>query len=103
MKIGAKTYGPDATELKKAREDSKYVGTKPVFGFSVLGMIVHSLNPESGLDRIKLDRSFGLNLKSDEVESVPEIFFDFKIRLKPDLRLHLYLFHNKINDCFNLE
>ncbi len=86
IKIGATTYGPDATDSKKNSEDSKYVGTKHPLGFSVLGMIVHPLTDEStnGLSAaglLKLDRTFGLTLKANEISSVPEIFFDFKNRL----------------------
>jgi len=28
IKIGARTYGPDASEAKKKQEDAKYQGTK---------------------------------------------------------------------------
>ena len=28
VKIGARTYGPDASEAKKSQEDAKYQGTK---------------------------------------------------------------------------
>ena len=42
IKIGARTYGPDATELKIRQEDSKYLGTKKTLGFSVLGIITYS-------------------------------------------------------------
>ena len=80
LKIGAKTYGPDASESKRLSEDSKYVGTKQPFGFSVLGMIVHTLSQDPTVSLQKLDRSFGLNLKSDDVYLVPEIFFDMKNR-----------------------
>ena len=31
VKIGARTYGPDATEAKMKQEDAKYLGTKVVF------------------------------------------------------------------------
>ena len=30
VKIGARTYGPDATEAKMKQEDAKYLGTKVV-------------------------------------------------------------------------
>lgn len=48
VKIGRKTFGPDATEKKMTQEMSKYVGTKVPFGFSILGMIVHSLEVTVG-------------------------------------------------------
>ena len=31
VKIGARTYGPDATEAKMKQEDAKYLGTKVFF------------------------------------------------------------------------
>ena len=31
VKIGARTYGPDASEAKKKQEDAKYQGTKVFF------------------------------------------------------------------------
>lgn len=39
IKIGARTYGPDASDDKMLKEDAKYQGTKIPFGFSVLGII----------------------------------------------------------------
>ena len=41
FQIGAKTYGPDATAEKAAKQDASYAGTKKPFGFSVLGMSVY--------------------------------------------------------------
>ena len=60
IKIGSRTYGPDAPEQKRAHEDAKYPGTKQPLGFSVLGIIV---NPRDGGDAVKYDRSFGRNLR----------------------------------------
>ena len=60
IKIGSRTYGPDAPEQKRAHEDAKYPGTKRPLGFSVLGIIV---NPRDGGDAVKYDRSFGRNLR----------------------------------------
>merc|ERR1711872_1212792 len=41
VKIGARTYGPDASEKKRVQQDASYAGTKKPFGFSVPGMSVH--------------------------------------------------------------
>ena len=51
---------------------------------------MHSLSPDPTVSLQKLDRSFGLNLKSDDVYLVPEIFFDMKNRFF-DLKLNLVI------------
>ncbi len=77
VKIGAKTWGPDATEKKIAQESSKYVGTKGPLGFSVLGMIIHNIDIDNTGSEAKMyEKSFGKNLKTEDVHLVPEIFFD---------------------------
>ena len=81
IKIGSRTWGPDASAKKQAQEDSKYPGTKHPFGFSVLGLIVHSLTSEAedngiGCHGRKYNKSFGKNLKQEDAHTVPEIFFD---------------------------
>lgn len=79
IKIGSRTWDPDASATKRAQEDSKYVGTKGPFGFSVLGMIVHSLNTQhkeaTGTAHV-YDKSFGKCLKTEDVGQVTEMFFD---------------------------
>lgn len=81
IKIGSRTWGPDAGARKRVLEDSKYAGTKHPFGFSILGLIVHSLKWEDdeireGCLGKKYNKSFGKNLKTEDVNTVPEIFFD---------------------------
>lgn len=75
IKIGSQTWGPDASDAKIAIESAKYKGTKGPLGFSILGMIVHPLDPSLGLQ--KYDKSLGKDLKATEVQTVPEIFFSF--------------------------
>ena len=41
VKIGATTYGLDASDKKKAQQDASYAGTKQPFEFSVPGLIVY--------------------------------------------------------------
>ena len=83
VKIGAQTYGPDASESKKAQEDSKYVGTKGPLGYSVTGMIVHALNEQGSAT--KYDKNFGKNLKTENVLLIPATFFDVKNRFVTEL------------------
>lgn len=68
VKIGANTYGPDASEEKKAQEDAKYVGTKKPFGFSVLGMSAYT---GDSLENVKVwDKEFGKKLSADNIADV---------------------------------
>lgn len=73
IKIGAKTYGPDATQAKINQEDAKYLGTKKPLGFSVLG-IVNRSGENNTLRRY--DKCFGMNLKTDCVSDLLHVYFD---------------------------
>lgn len=73
IKIGARTYGPDASQAKRTQEDSKYLGTKKPLGFSVLGIINRSEKVE-GFH--KLDKNFGLNLPTESVSDILNIFLN---------------------------
>merc|ERR1719245_2205713 len=66
VKIGAKTYGPDATAEKAAKQDASYAGTKKPFGFSVLGMSVyHGVKK----DEFKvLNKEYGKSLNKDNIK-----------------------------------
>ena len=75
IKIGSRTWGPDATPEKQKQEDAKYKGTKMPLGFSVLGIIVHPIKGDSN-KMVKYDKSFGKYLKTEEVFKMPRIFFD---------------------------
>ena len=57
------------------------MGTKKPFGFSVQGMRVHSLERDSNHVTV-LDKSFGMELKTEEVVQIPALFFDFRNRLR---------------------
>jgi len=74
VKIGAKTWGPDATEKKITQESAKYTGTKIPFGFSITGMLVHSFQDPEKFK--KFDKSFGKNLKTQDVDQVPKLFLN---------------------------
>jgi len=65
VKIGRRTYGPDASKDKMTKEDSKYCGTKVPLGFSVLGIITHN---RTGY--LRLDKSFGRSLNVDNIHLV---------------------------------
>jgi len=75
IKIGERTWGPDASQSKRNKEAAKYPGTRPSHGFSVCGMMVHCIADETQ-EVIRLDREYGKALKTDEVGSIPDLFFD---------------------------
>ena len=69
IKMGRITYGPDATEVKRAKESKSYPGTKYPLGFSVMGIISHS---DSGYKR--LTKEFGRSLDEG---SLPEVLDNY--------------------------
>lgn len=74
IKVGEKTYGPDASEKKKASADSSYMGTKKPFGFSVLGMSVYQgKNKEEFLVKSK---DYGKALNKDSINDFVKEYFD---------------------------
>jgi len=74
IKIGAKTYGPDASAEKAAKQDASYAGTKKPFGFSVLGMSVYH---GAKKDEFKvLNKEYGKNLNKDNIQDFVNVFFD---------------------------
>ena len=74
FQIGAKTYGPDASAEKAAKQDASYAGTKKPFGFSVLGMSVYHGGKK---DEFKvLNKEYGKNLNKDNIQDFVNVFFD---------------------------
>eukprot|EP00088_Acartia_fossae_P051833 TRINITY_DN5829_c0_g1_i2.p1 TRINITY_DN5829_c0_g1~~TRINITY_DN5829_c0_g1_i2.p1 ORF type:complete len:442 (-),score=72.14 TRINITY_DN5829_c0_g1_i2:359-1684(-) len=73
VKIGAKTYGPDATRAKMQQEDAKYLGTKKPLGYSVLGIINRS-GKNGALKRF--DKTFGMELETSSVSKIIQVFFN---------------------------
>lgn len=71
IKIGAKTYGPDASEAKQRSEEGKYSGTKLPLGFSVLGIIVHS-----GGNVHRWTKNYGRKLAASDVDEVLENYLN---------------------------
>ena len=71
IKIGVKTYGPDASEAKQRSEEGKYSGTKLPLGFSVLGIIVHS-----GGNVHRWTKNYGRKLAASDVDEVLENYLN---------------------------
>jgi len=74
IKIGRKTYGPDASEEKKAKQDASYAGTKKPFGFSVLGMSVYSGTDKA--DFAVKSKEYGKSLTEENIEMFLKDYFD---------------------------
>ena len=74
FQIGAKTYGPDASPEKAAKQDASYAGTKKPFGFSVLGM---SVSCGAGKEEFKVkNKEYGKALNKDNIEDFIKVYFD---------------------------
>jgi len=69
VKIGAITYGPDASNAKREKEAKSYSGTKIPLGFSVLGIISYPQN-----EMRRLTKAFGQSLQKDSINQVLENF-----------------------------
>lgn len=79
VKIGAKTYGPDASEEKAAKQDASYAGTKKPFGFSILGMSVYE--GEGKADFKVLGKDYGKGLDKDNINDFIKNYFDKETEL----------------------
>lgn len=74
VKIGAKTYGPDATPEKMKQQDASYAGTKVPFGFSVPGLSAfRGANKEEQVTKAK---DFGKTLTEDNIDQLLELYLD---------------------------
>lgn len=75
VKVGRQTWDPNASEKKILADSKRCAGTKGPFGFSICGLTVHALDPENPVQVEKYDKSFGRNLKTQDVGMVPHVFF----------------------------
>lgn len=74
IKVGAKTYGPDASEAKKVQQDAKFSGTKIPFGFSVLGMSVYQ--GENKEEVLVKSKDYGKGLNEENITEFVNNYFD---------------------------
>lgn len=95
IKVGAKTYGPDASEDKKQKSDAAYSGTKKPFGFSVLGMSVYMGEKK---DEFKvLNKEFGKQLTKDNIDDFLQTYFDGKNKTEKTNQV-AQIFLRKLNE-----
>jgi len=74
IKVGARTWGPDASPEKQESQDRSYAATKEPFGFSVPGLSVHT-----GPDRqqvVTKGKEFGKQLNAENIDSMLELYLD---------------------------
>ena len=74
VKIGTKTYGPDAKPEKMAQQDASYRGTKIPFGFSVPGL--SSYSGEDKNEMVMKGKDFGKTLTEDNIDQLLDLFLD---------------------------
>jgi len=74
VKIGTKTYGPDASDKKMAQQDASYAGTKQPFGFSVPGLSVHVGEEKDTV--IMKGKEYGRTLNIDNIHELLEMYLD---------------------------
>ena len=65
IKVGRRTWGPDATKEKIAKCSASYAGTRIPFGFNFSGMVISS---DQGTKR--LDKKFGKSLDANTINTI---------------------------------
>jgi len=80
VKIGARTYGPDAKPEKMKQQDASYTGTKVPYGFSVPGLSVHCGDNKDTL--VVKDKSYGKTLNKDNIDELLELYLDTNTDIK---------------------
>merc|ERR1719510_992955 len=73
IKIGARTWGPDASEAKRKQQDASYAATKTAFGFSVPGLSAFKGE----------NKDCGKQLTAENIHEMLELYLD--ISTNPEL------------------
>lgn len=74
IKIGARTWGPDASEAKRKQQDASYAATKTAFGFSVPGL--SSFKGENKDCSVSKAKDYGKQLTADNIHEMLELYLD---------------------------
>merc|ERR550532_305608 len=74
IKIGTRTWGPDASPEKIAQQDASYRGTKIPFGFSVPGLSAYRGGDKEEV--VVKDKEFGKMLTVENIGLVLELFIE---------------------------
>ena len=81
IKIGARTWGPDASEAKRKQQDASYAATKTAFGFSVPGL--SSFKGENKDQAVSKAKDYGKQLTAENIHEMLELYLD--ISTNPEL------------------
>lgn len=73
IKVGRRTWGPDATKEKIAKCSASYAGTRIPFGFNFSGMVISS---DQGTKR--LDKKFGKSLDANTIHTILDNYLGVK-------------------------
>jgi len=98
IKVGAKTYGPDASADKKEKSDAAYSGTKKPFGFSVLGMSVYMGHTKKEFK--VLNKEFGKLLNEETIDDFLQTYFDGGNKTEKTIQV-AQIFTRKLKDIQN--
>lgn len=74
IKIGARTWGPDASEAKRKQQDASYAATKTAFGFSVPGL--SSFKGENKDCTVSKAKDYGKQLTAENIHEMLELYLD---------------------------
>ena len=74
VKIGARTWGPDASEKKRTQQDASYAATKTAFGFSVPGL--SSYHGENKDCAVVKGKDYGKSLTGENIGELMELYLD---------------------------
>jgi len=74
IKVGARTWGPDASQKKREQQDASYSATKTAFGFSVPGL--SSFTGENKDCTVSKAKDYGKGLNKDNIGDVLELYLD---------------------------
>jgi len=74
IKIGARTWGPDASETKRKQQDASYAATKTAFGFSVPGLSVHRGENKDCV--VVKGKDYGKSLTQETISDMLELYLD---------------------------
>jgi 1D-myo-inositol-tetrakisphosphate 5-kinase/inositol-polyphosphate multikinase len=99
VKIGVKTYGPDASQSKMDKQNSYYKGTRDPFGFCVLGL--SSFHGDEKDEPIVKDKKYGEFLNQENIEDFLHNYLDFNT-FPENSKVLAKLFSSKLSTLLEL-
>jgi 1D-myo-inositol-tetrakisphosphate 5-kinase/inositol-polyphosphate multikinase len=99
VKIGLRTYGPDANQAKMDKQNSYYKGTREPFGFCVLGL--SSFHGEEKENAIVKDKKYGEYLNAENIQEFLVNYLDSNT-FPENSKILAKLFSSKLNTLLEL-